>query len=161
MNHHARFLPLCWYFVYPWSFFVSREGFCLTCLDYHVLFINSLQKQWRDWHFWNIFKQLVSCFQRNVLKNKLHIELQAIGSQIFSFFLGEHATPRLRHQQEMPYTKAFLQETRRFRSVVPLAPSHKTTRDVTLNGFFIPKNTEVSRWCLCWILGIGTREKLL
>ncbi|XP_076814858.1 cytochrome P450 2B1-like [Clavelina lepadiformis] len=57
--------------------------------------------------------------------------------------VGEHRMPLLRHKLEMDYTRSFIEETMRFRAVVPLSPSHKTTDDVILNGKTIPKNTEI------------------
>ena len=43
----------------------------------------------------------------------------------------------------MPYTSAFIQEVYRCRTIAPIALPHKTTTDIELNGYIIPKNTTV------------------
>ena len=47
-------------------------------------------------------------------------------------------------QEKMPYTRAFLQEIHRYRTVAPNAIPHCTSEDADLNGFSIPKGTTVS-----------------
>lgn len=44
---------------------------------------------------------------------------------------------------KMPFTEAVLDEIHRLLSVAPVLP-HKTTADVTLGGYHLPKNTPVS-----------------
>jgi len=46
-------------------------------------------------------------------------------------------------QEKMPYTRAFLQEIHRYRTVAPNAIPHCTSEDADLNGFTIPKGTTV------------------
>jgi len=48
------------------------------------------------------------------------------------------------HKSEMPYTCAFIEELYRFRTLVPLTVPHKTTEDVTLYGYRIPKGVQVN-----------------
>ncbi|XP_039258476.2 cytochrome P450 2B1-like [Styela clava] len=57
--------------------------------------------------------------------------------------LGEDGIPSMKHQDEMPYTCAFIQELMRHRTLVPLGVFHKTNEEATLNGYTIPKNTTV------------------
>ena len=44
---------------------------------------------------------------------------------------------------DLPYTKAVIQVGLRIETVVPLGVPRKTCQDVTLMGYFIPKNTQV------------------
>uniref|UniRef100_H2YUX0 Uncharacterized protein n=1 Tax=Ciona savignyi TaxID=51511 RepID=H2YUX0_CIOSA len=52
-------------------------------------------------------------------------------------------TPTLHHQDRMPHLRSFIQEVHRCRSIATLNLPHRTTRDVRLNGYDIPKNTPV------------------
>ncbi|XP_039264205.2 cytochrome P450 2U1-like [Styela clava] len=58
--------------------------------------------------------------------------------------IGESGIPSMKHQDEMPYTCAFIQEILRHRPVVPFGILHKTTEEATLNGYTIPKNTIIA-----------------
>ncbi|XP_075125353.1 cytochrome P450 2C5-like isoform X2 [Leptodactylus fuscus] len=51
--------------------------------------------------------------------------------------------PQLAHRKQMPYTDAVIHEIQRFANLVPSNVPHMTTQDVTLNGFFIPKGTQI------------------
>ena len=44
---------------------------------------------------------------------------------------------------DMPYCSAFIEEVTRYRTLVPMSVFHKTTEDVTLNGYRIAKGTTV------------------
>ncbi|CAK8679297.1 unnamed protein product [Clavelina lepadiformis] len=57
--------------------------------------------------------------------------------------IGLSRTVKMSHNAKMPYANAFIQEILRYRTVEPLGVPHKTTDDVTLNGHFIPKNTNI------------------
>ncbi|XP_033120315.1 cytochrome P450 1A1-like [Anneissia japonica] len=54
-----------------------------------------------------------------------------------------HKTPTLKDKPSLPFTEACILETLRFITVVPFSIPHSTTRDTTLNGYFIPKGTTV------------------
>ncbi|XP_025051403.1 cytochrome P450 2K6-like isoform X2 [Alligator sinensis] len=51
--------------------------------------------------------------------------------------------PRTEHRTKMSYTDAVVHEIQRFANILPLNLPHETTVDVTLKGYFIPKNTYI------------------
>ncbi|CAH1793047.1 unnamed protein product [Owenia fusiformis] len=68
------------------------------------------------------------------IQEKLHKEIDnAIGERI----------PTLDDRKRMPYMEAFILESLRYMSHIPIAIPHETMVDVTLNGYFIPKGTQV------------------
>ncbi|KAM6202440.1 cytochrome P450 1A2-like [Rhynchocyon petersi] len=69
------------------------------------------------------------------IQTKIHKELDTV--------VGRERKPRLTDKPQLPYMEAFILEVFRHSSFVPLTIPHSTTRDTTLNGFFIPKG-----WCV-------------
>ncbi|XP_066995612.2 cytochrome P450 18a1 [Anabrus simplex] len=57
--------------------------------------------------------------------------------------VGRKRLPRLEDMPFLPYTESTLLEVLRRSSIVPLGTTHAATRDVYLNGFKIPKHTQV------------------
>ncbi|XP_067461755.1 cytochrome P450 1D1 [Thunnus thynnus] len=55
--------------------------------------------------------------------------------------IGTSRLPRFSDKPKMPFTEAFIYEVFRHASYVPFTIPHCTTRNITLNGFFIPKDT--------------------
>ncbi|XP_060030224.1 cytochrome P450 1A2 isoform X2 [Erinaceus europaeus] len=74
------------------------------------------------------------------VQEKIHRELDAV--------VGRARRPRLSDRPQLPYLEAFILETFRHSSFVPFTIPHSTTRDTTLNGFYIPKGTcvFVNQW---------------
>ncbi|XP_019606592.2 cytochrome P450 1A2 [Rhinolophus sinicus] len=62
--------------------------------------------------------------------------------------IGRARQPRLSDRPQLPYLEAFILETFRHSSFVPFTIPHSTTRDTTLNGFYIPKErcVFVNQW---------------
>ncbi|XP_071390634.1 cytochrome P450 2K1-like [Centroberyx affinis] len=50
---------------------------------------------------------------------------------------------RVEDRKNLPYTDAVIRETQRLANVVPLSLPHKTSQDVTFQGYFIKKGTTV------------------
>ncbi|XP_045388072.1 cytochrome P450 1A2 isoform X1 [Lemur catta] len=65
------------------------------------------------------------------IQRKIQKELDAV--------IGRARRPRLSDRPQLPYLEAFILETFRHSSFVPFTIPHCTTRDTTLNGFYIPK----------------------
>lgn len=57
--------------------------------------------------------------------------------------IGESGTPSMNHRDKMPYMRAFIHEIMRHRTLVIVAIPHRTTENVSLAGYRIPKNTAV------------------
>ncbi|KAF7328683.1 putative cytochrome P450 [Mycena sanguinolenta] len=57
--------------------------------------------------------------------------------------VGEHRMPTLDSLEEMPYIRAMIQETHRFRPVAPLMVPHCTVASEEYKGFIIPKGTTI------------------
>lgn len=62
--------------------------------------------------------------------------------------IGRDRQPRLSDRPQLPYLEAFILETFRHSSFVPFTIPHSTTRDTSLNGFYIPKGhcVFVNQW---------------
>nr|XP_018918263.1 PREDICTED: cytochrome P450 18a1 [Bemisia tabaci] len=57
--------------------------------------------------------------------------------------VGRHRLPNLQDLPFLPFTESTLLEVLRRSSIVPLGTPHAVTRDVQLNGYTIPKDTQV------------------
>ncbi|XP_039257651.2 cytochrome P450 2J6-like [Styela clava] len=57
--------------------------------------------------------------------------------------IGLNGIPTMDHRERMPYTRAFVQEVMRHRTMLPLALPHKTTSNTSVNGYDIPKETPI------------------
>ncbi|XP_007947150.1 cytochrome P450 1A2 [Orycteropus afer afer] len=62
--------------------------------------------------------------------------------------IGRDRRPRLSDRPQLPYMEAFILEIFRHSSFVPFTIPHSTTKDTTLNGFYIPKGrcVFVNQW---------------
>ncbi|KAM4690409.1 cytochrome P450 1B1-like [Rhinophrynus dorsalis] len=57
--------------------------------------------------------------------------------------VGQNRLPTAEDKVRLPYLQAFIYETLRFSSFVPVTIPHSTTSDVIIDGFYIPKDTVV------------------
>ena len=57
--------------------------------------------------------------------------------------VGQDRLPSLEDRKNMHYTEAFLLESFRYTSFVPMAVFHSTMKDVQYKGYYIPKDTAV------------------
>lgn len=62
--------------------------------------------------------------------------VQEIDNQV-----GMDRLPQFKDRPNMPYTEAFINEVFRHASYMPFTIPHCTTENITLNGYFIPKDT--------------------
>ncbi|EHB14600.1 Cytochrome P450 1B1 [Heterocephalus glaber] len=62
--------------------------------------------------------------------------------------VGRDRLPRMSDQPNLPYVMAFLYETMRFTSFLPVTIPHATTASALVLGYYIPKNTVifVNQW---------------
>nr|AAA37509.1 cytochrome P3 [Mus musculus] len=74
------------------------------------------------------------------VQRKIHEELDTV--------VGRDRQPRLSDRPQLPYLEAFILEIYRYTSFVPFTIPHSTTRDTSLNGFYIPKGccVFVNQW---------------
>lgn len=49
--------------------------------------------------------------------------------------------PEMADQARMPFTNAVIHDVQRFADILPLGVPHKTSRDIEVQGFLIPKGT--------------------
>ena len=79
---------------------------------------------------------LTTCFP---LRRFLHKAQQEIDSVV-----GNERLPTWEDQQDLPYVRAVIAETLRWRPIAVLGGTpHATTEDIDFNGYFLPKGTTV------------------
>ncbi|KAM5174511.1 cytochrome P450 2D14-like [Callospermophilus lateralis] len=71
----------------------------------------------------------------------LHPDVQRRVQQEIDEVIGQVRQPEMGDQARMPFTMAVIHEVQRFGDIIPLGLPHSTTRDIELQGFFIPKGT--------------------
>ncbi|XP_069480420.1 cytochrome P450 1A1 [Ambystoma mexicanum] len=74
------------------------------------------------------------------IQKKLQAELDHV--------IGKERRPRLSDRAALPYAEAFILEMFRHSSFLPFTIPHSTTRNTSLNGYYIPKDTcvFVNQW---------------
>ncbi|XP_036063570.1 cytochrome P450 2D4 isoform X1 [Onychomys torridus] len=71
----------------------------------------------------------------------LHPDVQRRVQQEIDEVIGQARCPEMADQASMPYTNAVIHEVQRFGDILPLGVPHKTSRDIEMQGFLIPKGT--------------------
>ncbi|GAB1299655.1 Cytochrome P450 [Apodemus speciosus] len=71
----------------------------------------------------------------------LHPDVQRRAQQEIDEVIGQVRCPEMADQARLPYTNAVIHEVQRFGDILPLGVPHKTSRDIEVQGFLIPKGT--------------------
>ncbi|XP_061896539.1 cytochrome P450 1B1-like [Entelurus aequoreus] len=79
-----------------------------------------------------------------------HPKIQTELHQLIDTVVGPNRLPSVDDRGPLAYLDAFIYETMRFTSFVPLTIPHSTTSDVTIEGHHIPKDTVVfiNQWSI-------------
>ncbi|KAG8013629.1 Cytochrome P450 1B1 [Nibea albiflora] len=72
-----------------------------------------------------------------------HPDIQAKLHELIDKAVGQDRLPSTEDRSNLAYLDAFIYETMRFTSFVPVTIPHSTTSDVTIEGLHIPKDTVV------------------
>ncbi|KAI9149625.1 o-methylsterigmatocystin oxidoreductase [Paramyrothecium foliicola] len=76
-----------------------------------------------------------------ILAMMLHPEAQEKAQQEIDNVIGAVKLPRLEDRESLPYVTALVKEIYRWRPIVPIAPAHVTTEEITYGGYRIPKGS--------------------
>ncbi|XP_040608633.1 cytochrome P450 2D4 [Mesocricetus auratus] len=71
----------------------------------------------------------------------LHPDVQSRVQKEIDDVIGQERHPEMADQVRMPFTNAVVHEVQRFGDILPLGVPHKTSRDIEVQGFIIPKGT--------------------
>uniref|UniRef100_A0A8C6MX92 Cytochrome P450 n=1 Tax=Mus spicilegus TaxID=10103 RepID=A0A8C6MX92_MUSSI len=71
----------------------------------------------------------------------LHPDVQRRVQEEIDEVIGQVRCPEMADQARMPYTNAVIHEVQRFADIVPMNLPHKTSHDIEVQGFLIPKGT--------------------
>ncbi|XP_037015992.2 cytochrome P450 2D17 [Artibeus jamaicensis] len=71
----------------------------------------------------------------------MHPDVQRRVQQEIDEVIGQVRQPEMGDQAQMPFTMAVVHEVQRFGDIIPLGLPHKTSRDIEVQGFLIPKGT--------------------
>ncbi|XP_021010870.1 cytochrome P450 2D3 [Mus caroli] len=71
----------------------------------------------------------------------LHPDVQRRVQEEIDEVIGQVRRPEMADQARMPYTNAVIHEVQRFGDIVPMNLPHKTSHDIEVQGFLIPKGT--------------------
>ncbi|XP_037551006.1 cytochrome P450 1B1-like [Nematolebias whitei] len=72
-----------------------------------------------------------------------HPDMQTKLQELIDMVVGRNRLPSVEDRLQLPYLDAFIYETMRFTSFVPVTIPHSTTADVSISGLQIPKDTVV------------------
>uniref|UniRef100_A0A452EE06 Cytochrome P450 n=1 Tax=Capra hircus TaxID=9925 RepID=A0A452EE06_CAPHI len=71
----------------------------------------------------------------------LHPDVQRRVQQEIDEVIGKVRRPEMGDQALMPFTVAVVHEVQRFADIIPLGLPHMTSRDIEVQGFYVPKGT--------------------
>lgn len=72
--------------------------------------------------------------QALILSAVAHPDKQALVSKEIEKVIGPNQIPKLEDIDNLPYTQAFMKETRRLYPVAPIGLQHEMTEDKIING---------------------------
>ncbi|KAI0698160.1 cytochrome P450 [Cytidiella melzeri] len=78
-----------------------------------------------------------------ILAMTLHSDVMRKAQEELDEVVGRDRVPSFKDKSRLPYVRAIVKETLRWRPVGPLAVPRKTTEDDWYEGYFIPKGTTV------------------
>ncbi|KAJ7312237.1 cytochrome P450 [Mycena albidolilacea] len=84
-----------------------------------------------------------SYIQSLVLALVAYPEAQKKAHEEIDRVVGEHRMPTLEDLEQMPYVRAIISETHRFRPIAPLGAPHATLATEEYHGYIIPKGTTI------------------
>ncbi|XP_039629110.1 cytochrome P450 1A1 [Polypterus senegalus] len=87
------------------------------------------------------FDTVTSSLSWALLYLSLYPEIQKKIHEEIDMNVDKEHGPRLSDKSKLPYVEAFILEVLRHSSFVPFTIPHCTTKDTSLNGIYIPKNT--------------------
>ncbi|XP_037703455.1 cytochrome P450 2D17-like isoform X2 [Choloepus didactylus] len=73
----------------------------------------------------------------------LHPDVQRRVHNEIDEVIGQGRRPEMADQGRMPFTTAVIHEVQRFGDIIPLGVPHMTSRDTEIQGFLIPKGTQL------------------
>ncbi|XP_037701676.1 cytochrome P450 2D19-like isoform X4 [Choloepus didactylus] len=73
----------------------------------------------------------------------LHPDVQGRVQNEIDEVIGRGRRPEMVDQGRMPFTTAVIHEVQRFGDIIPLGIPHMTSRDTEIQGFLIPKGTQL------------------
>ncbi|KAG8556512.1 hypothetical protein GDO81_018102 [Engystomops pustulosus] len=73
----------------------------------------------------------------------LYPDIQSKVQEEIDQVIGRERKPTMGDVLNMPYTNAVIHEVQRFGDIIPLSLPHMTYRDVELQGYFLPKGTQI------------------
>ncbi|XP_074088814.1 cytochrome P450 1A1-like [Macrotis lagotis] len=94
------------------------------------------------------FDTITTAISWNLMYLVANPEVQKKVQEELDTVIGRDRWPKLSDKPQLPYMEAFILETFRHSSFLPFTIPHSTTRDTTLNNFYIPKGccVFVNQW---------------
>ncbi|XP_066268630.1 cytochrome P450 2U1-like [Branchiostoma lanceolatum] len=93
-------------------------------------------------------ENIATALRWSLLYSVLYPDIQGRVQEEIDHVLGRNGTPTMADRKKMPFTEATIEEVLRYATVAPLTVDHATSRDTSLNGYYIPRDTlvQVNLW---------------
>ncbi|KAL9560682.1 hypothetical protein ACKAV7_015173 [Fusarium commune] len=91
-----------------------------------------------------------SALHFTILALATHPEVVEKAHQELDRIIGQDRFPTWADEPNLPYIRAIIKETQRWRSISPMSFPHYTSKDDVYNGYYIPKNcvVRVNHWMM-------------